>query len=93
VPLGQGKTSSSPDKADLSKTVDKINELIQGMQRELQFSVDDASGRTVVTVRDSRTREVIRQIPSEEVLAMAERLKEQSESNDKLTGILVQREA
>lgn len=40
-------------------------------QRSLQFSVDKSSGRTIITVIDRETAEVIRQIPSEEVLNLA----------------------
>jgi len=43
---------------------------------ELQFSVNEASGRTVVTVTDAQTGEVIREIPPSEQLNLAARLEE-----------------
>ena len=43
-------------------------------QRNLSFRVDQGSGRTVITVVDATTKEVIRQIPSEDVLAMSRAL-------------------
>ncbi len=52
-----------------------LTEHVQNLQRSLQFSVDDESGETVVRVVDSETKEVIRQIPSEELLAIANRLR------------------
>ena len=42
------------------------------VSRELEFHVDGASGRMVCTVRDSQTGDLIRQIPNEEVLRLAE---------------------
>ncbi len=42
--------------------------------RSLEFRVDDASGRTVVSVRNPQTGELIRQIPNEEVLRIASAL-------------------
>ncbi|MBN0523686.1 flagellar protein FlaG, partial [Pseudomonas aeruginosa] len=42
----------------------------------LSFSLDDSTGRVVVKVTDSTSGEVIRQIPSEEALRLAERLDE-----------------
>jgi flagellar protein FlaG len=33
--------------------------------------MDEASGRTVITVKDSETEEIIRQIPPESALALA----------------------
>jgi len=40
----------------------------------LEFRVDNGTGSTVITVRDKDTGEVIRQIPSEEALRIAENL-------------------
>lgn len=36
--------------------------------------MDDTTGRTVITVRDSATGETIRQIPNEEALRLAREL-------------------
>ena len=44
--------------------------------RDRSFSLDDSTGRVVVKVTDSTSGEVIRQIPSEEALRLAERLDE-----------------
>jgi len=42
--------------------------------RVLEFSIDAPSGLTVVTVRDQETGNVIRQIPSEEIVHLADML-------------------
>lgn len=52
----------------------------------LQFSLDQDSGRTVVKMIDTETAEVLRQIPSEEMLAI-------SKSIDRMQGLLINREA
>lgn len=62
--------------AKLADAVEKINDFIQIARSDLVFSVDEHTGRTVVAVVDAQTQEVIRQIPSEEVLAIAARLDE-----------------
>lgn len=46
---------------------------------ELEFQVDDESGRTVITVYHPETDEVIRQIPPEQALKLAQMLREQQE--------------
>lgn len=51
-----------------------IQEFVQSTRREINFSVDDGSGGVVVKVTDSTTGDVIRQIPSEEALQLAESL-------------------
>ncbi len=59
---------------DLERALRKLNESAAAAQRNLSFRVDKGSGRTVITVVDSVTKEVIRQIPSEEVLAVSQAL-------------------
>ena len=53
------------------EVLDELQNYVDQLNRNLEFSVDDSSGRTVVTVRDGSTDVVIRQIPSEEVLRLA----------------------
>lgn len=58
----------------VSEAVRNLNDYVQQLNRTLQFSVDEASGRTIIRVMDAETREVIRQIPPEEVVALARQL-------------------
>lgn len=53
-----------------------IQEFVQSVRRNINFAVDDGSGRVVVKVTDSGSGDVIRQIPSEEALKLAENLSE-----------------
>jgi flagellar protein FlaG len=46
-----------------------------GQNNELTFAVDRASKRTVIRLVDKNTGEVVRQIPSETILHLAEDLK------------------
>ncbi|MEE9494457.1 MAG: flagellar protein FlaG [Gammaproteobacteria bacterium] len=68
-------SSVNPDSVadEVATAVIKISEYVQNLQRDLQFNIDKESGRVVVRVIDSETDELIRQIPSEEVLALAKR--------------------
>lgn len=58
----------------VTQTAKKLNVKMQSIERDLQFNVDEISGDTIITVLDSKTSEVIRQIPSEEVLAIRENI-------------------
>ena len=58
----------------IEDSVDRLQSAVQSIQRDLKFSVDDVSGDTVITVLDSETEEVVRQIPSEEAIALAKNL-------------------
>jgi len=63
---------ATPEK--VSEAVGKLNEYVQAIRRELKFSIDEKSGRTVITVLDSETKEIIRQIPPEEVISLSQNL-------------------
>jgi flagellar protein FlaG len=65
----------------LTQQVSKMNEYVQSIQRDLNFSVDDSSGEVVVKVFNRHTNELVRQFPTEEALRLAERMKENSDSN------------
>lgn len=60
----------------LEDAVSSIQKFVQTVQRNLSFSLDDSSGRIVVKVTDGVSGEVIRQIPSEEALRLAESLEQ-----------------
>ena len=65
---------SAPQQASFEKlkqAVDDINKAMRQSDRNLAFSVDGDSQRIVVKLTDTETGEVIRQIPSEETLAIA----------------------
>jgi flagellar protein FlaG len=61
----------------LPSVVASLNDYAQVVQRDLQFTMDEASGRAVITVRDRETEEIIRQIPPESALALVSDLRSQ----------------
>lgn len=61
---------------DVERTVQRLNELMSERERSLRFQVDELSGRTVITVLDAETKEVVRQIPSPEWLEVVRRLEQ-----------------
>ncbi|ACE86191.1 flagellar protein FlaG [Cellvibrio japonicus] len=58
----------------ITAAVAQMNEYIQSTQRDLQFTYDPGSGETVVKVLDRETQELIRQIPDETFLRIAQHL-------------------
>lgn len=65
-------TQPAVDQAALETAVRTMEASAQRLHRALQFSIDESSGRTVITVIDKTTNEIIRQIPDEEVLSLAD---------------------
>jgi len=64
------------DKENISKVVQDLNDYVQNTRRQLRFDVDEKTGYTVVQVLDSETKETIRQIPAEEIMALARQIAE-----------------
>ncbi|MCB1774598.1 MAG: flagellar protein FlaG [Gammaproteobacteria bacterium] len=60
----------------LEEVVSDLNNLVRELHRELQFSVDEDSGETVIKVIDKETDEIVRQIPSEEIMELRRRLQQ-----------------
>lgn len=68
----QQKQSGGSSSAEaLTQAIKEIEAAVQAKANNLQFSVDDSTGKTVVRVIDSSSGSTIRQIPSEEALAIA----------------------
>lgn len=67
------KSSQQQDEKVKAAAV-QIQEFLHTVQRNLEFSIDENSGRVVVKVIASDSGLVIRQIPNEEVLKLAESL-------------------
>lgn len=76
MPESGNESPPQPPKERLDRAVEQLNDYVQSVRRELHFSVDPASGRTVVKVLDPQTDQVIRQIPSAEVLSLAARIEQ-----------------
>ncbi|RZT75564.1 flagellar protein FlaG [Azospira oryzae] len=66
----------------LQEATHRANQTVAGLRSDLQFSIDDATGTSVVKLIDVKTKEVIRQIPAQEMLVIAKRL-------DELQGLLI----
>ncbi len=83
------KTDQATADKQLQKAVQNLRDAVEPLARDLRFSVDKDTGQTVVKIIDSSTDDVIRQIPSEEALAIAKELGEYTKS----LGVLVTQKA
>ncbi len=74
-----GRRFAAPGAASVARptsneAVQRLTELMSETQRSLRFQIDELSGRTVITVLDETTKEVVRQIPAPELLAVMRHL-------------------
>lgn len=82
----QDATENEQNPSKLTQVATELSDMMSMMRKGLAFKVDENSGQAVVTVLDKDTGDVIRQMPSEEALALAEKLSE-------VTGLLMKTEA
>ena len=84
-PAPSGVASAPAAPADLSKAIEQIQGYLRDSGKNLSVSFDDSADRYVTRVVSSDTGEVVRTIPSEEVLEVARAI------NEKLGGLINQR--
>lgn len=96
VPVTKPESAATDGKKkQLEQAVKNVSNHVQNVTRELNFSVDEELGRFVVTVLDQETGEVIRQIPTEDMLELAKTLADSQQNSEKGTfkGMLFQGDA
>ncbi|RTR04407.1 flagellar protein FlaG [Halomonas nitroreducens] len=81
---GQNAATPTPQHGELVAPVQRINQVMRSYG--VEFELHEGTSRLVTRLVDRDTGELIRQIPAEEVLRIAERL-------DELQGKLIQLEA
>lgn len=73
----KSKNESKPPAAEqVQKAIDQGNSLLQAVRRNLHFKVDNSTKELIVQIVDSDNGDVVRQIPSEEMLAFIKRLQD-----------------
>lgn len=80
---------TTPTAEQIQAATRQVQDMVQSKASNLVFSLDKDSGKTIVKIVDSQTEEVIRQIPSEEMVALAHALDQMQE----LQGVLLKGKA
>ena len=73
-PLPAARAAAQPQLGQLQAAVEGVNRFLRDNQRQMVFQVDIKSGRETLTIVNPATGELIRQIPSAQVLAAASTL-------------------
>jgi len=68
--------AAAPSQEVVAKTAQQLETFVASMGRDLSFSVDSTTGYHVVRVTNPQTGEVVRQLPSEELLKIAETMQQ-----------------
>jgi len=68
--------SAKEMRENIQEAIDRLNQQLKANGRDLSFQMDEEINRPIITVRNIETGEVVRQIPSEEIIRMAHTLEE-----------------
>ena len=78
APAARQSSAARPVEVPKIESVTRqIDSFLRSINRSVQFRVDQASGEMVVSICDAETGEIIRQVPGEEALRIAERIEAQ----------------
>jgi flagellar protein FlaG len=61
---------------DLAKAVEDLQKFVERLGRDLNFRLDEQIDKTIITVMDANTQQIVRQIPSEEIISVARQINE-----------------
>lgn len=70
-PARRKRADAEQMRKEIQEAVERLNEQMRKEGRNLAFSVDKKVDQTVITVKNSHTGEVVRQIPDEALLHVA----------------------
>lgn len=87
-------TEQSVPPERIKQAVQELNNQFQSIKRELKFDIQEDIGKTIITVVDEDSQEVIRQIPPDEVVRLAQILNDimenQSGTPDSINGLILE---
>lgn len=92
APTQAATTKAAPTPEQAQAAVDNINRVLKKGDSGLEFSVDKQTNRTVFKLVETQTGEVIRQYPTEDLLAIARAI-DQMEQQAKHQGLLLSQKA
>ena len=83
------KQPEEVEKAELKEAISTVHKFIDNNKRGVSFSSDDSTDRTVIKVIDKHTNETVKQMPSEEFLKIAEKIKALETDFSSKVGMLI----
>jgi len=81
-----------PSVSEVVQAAQDLSEYLSSAARSLQINVDGELESPIVTVLDTETDEVVRQIPSEELVALARFAAQQTTDANVVSGVLINKE-
>jgi flagellar protein FlaG len=74
---------------EVAKALDIVTSFLNNTSKQVDFSSDNKAGKTVITVIDKQTQEVINQFPSEKIISMAEKIQALHQEVESISGLII----
>lgn len=75
-PAQQARPAPPVEFANIESVTKQIDSFLRSFGRSISFRVDPGSGQMIVSVLDANTGEVIRQVPGEDALKLAQSIEQ-----------------
>ncbi|WP_206484824.1 flagellar protein FlaG [Thalassotalea sp. G2M2-11] len=83
------KAEEKVEEQELEEAFNTVSEFMSLYKRNVNFSLDEHSDKTIIKVFDSDSKELIKQFPSEDLLEMARKIHAVRQDIDQKTGIFL----
>jgi len=81
--------SSEEASEELEEAFETISDFMNLYNRNINFSLDERSDKTIIKVFDSDTKELVKQFPSEDLIELAHKIYELRQDIDLKSGIFL----
>lgn len=85
----QEKKDKAKEEKELENAIEVVSDFMKLYNRNVNFSLDEGSDKTIIKVFDSDSKELIKQFPSEDLLELARKIYDVRQDIDLKSGIFL----
>lgn len=83
------KNKAVVSEQEINQALEIVSNFMHNSNKQVEFSKDNSSGKTVIIITDKETQEVINQFPSEKIISMAKRIQNLNMEAESISGLLI----
>lgn len=87
--IDEKDTKADVEQKELLEAIDTVSAFMNKPIKNVNFLLDDSSGKTFIRVVDAKSDDLIRQFPSEKIIEMAGKVKGLQQEISEKTGMLI----
>lgn len=87
--VNQKSTSQAFSDREIEEALTVVSDFMSATSKNIDFSNDSSSGKTIIKIFDKDTKELISQFPSDKIISMAEKIKNLHQEIESTSGLLI----